>query len=291
MSNNELPLVVIVGPTASGKTSLAVDVAKHCGGEIICADSRTIYKGIDIASAKPSKSERSQVDHWGLDLVRPGDYFTAADFKDYAEEKIQEIRSRGHVPFLVGGTGLYVDAVLFNFSFGPKRNVKERDELQLKTVDELVEYCIKNNIKLPTNVKNKRHLVRAIEMNGELPERTKTPRYNSIIVGITTYREELKKRISQRYEDMFNSGVIEEAKKLGKEYGWDSEAMKANVYPLIHKYLEGKINLIDVKNTSSHLDWKLAKRQLTWFRRNKFIHWMQLEDARSYLLQTIAINE
>src|SRR5664279_2859392 len=104
---NRPPLVVIVGPTASGKSSLATEVAKKFSGEIICADSRSVYKGMDIGTAKPSVEERQGVPHWGLDLVEPGEYFSVSDFKDYAVEKIKEIRSRNKTPFLVGGTGLY----------------------------------------------------------------------------------------------------------------------------------------------------------------------------------------
>ena len=102
----KLPLVVIVGPTASGKTALAIKLAEQCGGEIICADSRTVYKEMDVGTAKPTAAEQHQVPHWGLDLVRPDQRFTAADFKLYAEQKIKEIRERGHIPFVVGGTGL-----------------------------------------------------------------------------------------------------------------------------------------------------------------------------------------
>ena len=133
----DLPLVVIVGPTASGKTSLAIEIATKFNGEIICADSRSIYKYMDIGTAKPTLFERNQAVHWGLDLIEPGEYFSAADFKDYAMKKIEEIRSRGKLPVLVGGTGLYVDAVIFDYKFGPKANESLRQELQHKTLDEL----------------------------------------------------------------------------------------------------------------------------------------------------------
>lgn len=113
----EPPLIVIVGPTASGKTSVAIELAKRLDGEIICADSRTVYKGMDIGTAKPTAEERAIVPHWGLDLVGPNERFTAADFKDYAVQKIAEIRARGHIPFIVGGTGLYIDSVVFDFDF------------------------------------------------------------------------------------------------------------------------------------------------------------------------------
>src|SRR5688500_6881598 len=113
-----LPLIVIVGPTASGKTALSIEIAKQYNGEIICADSRTVYKGMDIGTAKPTPEERQGIPHWGLDLVQPNEDFSAADFKVYALQKIIEIRARNRTPILVGGTGLYIDAVIFDYEFG-----------------------------------------------------------------------------------------------------------------------------------------------------------------------------
>lgn len=162
----KLPLIVIVGPTASGKTSLAIRLAQKYGGEIICADSRTVYRDMDIGTAKPTPEERALVSHWGLDLVSPGERFTAADFKRYALEKIDEIRARGHVPFIVGGTGLYVDSVVFDYEFGGSVDESQRQELEVLSIEELHKYCFKHNISLPENNKNKRHLIRAIEQRG-----------------------------------------------------------------------------------------------------------------------------
>src|SRR5664279_14928 len=139
--NNHLPLVVITGPTASGKTGLAIELAHQFGGEIICADSRTIYRGMDIGTAKPTPVERLLVPHWGLDLVDPGEYFSVADFKKYADQKIIEIRARGRIPFLVGGTGLYIDAVIYDYRFGPPANADLRSRLEKLTIDELYAYC------------------------------------------------------------------------------------------------------------------------------------------------------
>ena len=129
----KLPLVVITGPTASGKTSLAIRLAKQYNGEIVCADSRTIYRDMDVGTAKPTRAEQEAVPHWGLDLVRPGEMFSVAQFKEYALQKISEIRSRGRLPFLVGGTGLYIDAVLFDFQFGGPPSPIFRSELEKKT--------------------------------------------------------------------------------------------------------------------------------------------------------------
>jgi len=287
--HKELPLVVITGPTASGKTSLAIELAQKFNGEIICADSRTIYKDMNIGTAKPNISEQAGVPHFGLDLVDPGTYYSVADFKLYADQKIKEIRSRGHVPFLVGGTGLYIDAVVFDFKFGPPVNTKLRLQLQQLTLDELYEYCNKYNINLPENYKNKRYVIRSIENNGIKLDRRMEPLNGVIVVGIATDRSILRQRIEQRSEQLFDNGVVNEAKMLGDKYGWDNEAMRSNIYPLIHLYLEGSMTLDDVKNKFITLDYRLAKRQMTWMNRNKFIHWLSLSDAKKYLLDQLAI--
>jgi len=260
----DLPLIVIAGPTASGKTALAIELAEEFGGEIICADSRTVYKGMDIGTAKPTPEEQAQVPHWGLDLVDPGGRFSAADFKQYANQKIAEIRSRGHVPFLVGGTGLYIDAVIFDYQFGPEADGARRAALEKMSVEQLQSYCRENNINFPENDRNKRYLVRAIEQKGINIRRMSEPIGNSIIVGIATDKDELRTRIGQRAEQLFENGVVEEAMKLGKMYGWDSEAMTANIYRLAHSYLEKEISLEEAIVLFTTLDWRLAKRQLTW---------------------------
>lgn len=277
------PLVVIVGPTASGKTSLAIRMARKYGGEIICADSRTVYKEMDIGTAKPTTAEQQLVPHWGLNLAEPGEVFTAADFKRYAEAKIADIRNKGKVPFLVGGTGLYVDAVVFDYQFGSKSDTAKRRELENLTLDELYKYCEKNVIKLPENSKNKRYVVRAIEQSGINNSSRSVPIDNTIIVGIATDRDILRTRISLRTEQLFADGVVDEAKKLGKKYGWDSEAMTGNVYRLIREYLSGNVSDRELRDRAAISDWKLAKRQMTWFRRNKYIEWLSLGDAEVFI--------
>lgn len=121
--------IVILGPTGSGKTGVSIKIAKAIGGEIISADSRAIYKGMDIGTAKPSLEEQDGVPHFGLDLVEPGERFTVADWKTYAEEKIEEIKARGHVPMIVGGTGLYIDSLVYDYHFGPEKGTEDRKEL------------------------------------------------------------------------------------------------------------------------------------------------------------------
>lgn len=283
MERSEPPLVVIVGPTASGKTALAIRLARQHNGEIICADSRTVYKGMDIGTAKPSLEEQAGVTHWGLDLVVPGQRFTAADFKTYAYKKIAEIRARGHVPILVGGTGLYVDAVLFDYQFGADADPARRQQLAILTVDELRDYCTKNNIPLPENAHNKRYLIRAIEQQGVNTQRRQTPISESIIVGIATYKEVLRAKIALRIEHMLTNGVVEEATILAKKYGWNSEAMTGNIYPLVRQLLSGEMSRQEFVEKATTADWRLAKRQLTWLRRNPYIHWGQADELYQFV--------
>jgi tRNA dimethylallyltransferase len=283
----EKPLIVIVGPTASGKSGVAIELAEQYNGEIICADSRTIYKGMDIGTAKPSKADQARVPHWGLDLITPDQAFSAADFKAYAVQKIAEIRARGHVPILVGGTGLYVDSVVFDYEFGPAADLVMRAELEKKSLEELQSYCIEHNISLPENDQNKRYVIRAIEQQDVSTKRSETPIPNSIIVGIATDREQLRVRIEKRSEQLFNDGVVQEAKMLGEKYGWDGEAMTGNIYRLAHAYLDTLITEGELKARNQTADWQLAKRQLTWLKRNPYITWLPLDEVKNYIAKQL----
>lgn len=278
-----LPLITIVGPTASGKTSLAIELAQRYNGEIICADSRTVYKGMDIGTAKPTVHEQSGVPHWGLDMVEPGQRLTAADFQQYARTKIAEIRARGHVPFLVGGTGLYIDGILFDYQFGGGYDPELRQQLASYTTKQLQEYCKNNHIPLPKNDRNPRHLIRAIEQKSTNNKRQTVPIDNTIVVGIATHRDILQSKIAMRIEHMLTNGVVEETIILGKKYGWHNEAMTGNVYPLLKLYLEHSVTKDELVDKITTSDWQLAKRQMTWFRRNPYIYWGNGEQMYRYV--------
>lgn len=282
-----LPLIVIVGPTASGKTGLAIKIAKKYGGEVISADSRAIYKGMDIGAAKPTLAEQDGIPHWGFDLVEPGERFTAADFKHYADEKIAEIRARGRMPIVAGGTGLYVDAVMFDYEFPAEPAPGEREKWEGLSLKELHSYCAKHNILLPENTRNKRYVINVILRKGYAPKMKKKPLDNTIIVGITTEPEILKSRIALRADQLFADGVIEEARQLAEKYGWGGEAMKANIYPLMQQYLNGEIALDKSKQLFCTKDWQLAKRQATWFKRNEHIKWFPVDQAYTYLAHSL----
>jgi tRNA dimethylallyltransferase len=277
------PLIVIVGPTASGKTGLAVKVAKKFGGEIISADSRAIYREMNIGTAKPTLAEQGGIPHHGLDLVAPNERFTVADFKKYAEQKIAEIRARGKMPLLVGGSGLYVDSVLFNYDFGADVDEEKRQKLNKMTVAELQNYCEKHNISLPENHKNKRYLIRAIEQQNVVKNNRQKMRDDAVIVGITTDKDELLKRIENRAEQMFRGELYDETKRLAAKYSFDLESMKSNIYPIVHRMLGGEITRDEAKNLSVTDDWHLAKKQMTWFRRNPAIKWLLRCEIEKYL--------
>jgi tRNA dimethylallyltransferase len=236
---------------------------------------------------KPTKKEQANIPHHLLDVVEPGERFTAYDFQQYAKDSIKKIRANGHLPILVGGTGLYIDSVIFDYKFPLQEKGCHNRFIHL-SLKELQIYCMKNNISLPENDKNKRYIINTILRSNKRGKKRSQPIDNTIIVGITTKKEELIERITVRTEHMFECGVVEEAKKLGEIYGWEHEAMTGNIYPLLKQYLDGTMTREEVLRQFITLDWRLAKRQVTWLKRNSFIHWVKREDALPFLLKTLA---
>lgn len=271
------PLIVVAGPTASGKTGLVVELATRYGGEIICADSRTIYKGMDIGTAKPTVEEQAKIPHHLLDVVEPGQPYTAADFQRDAFAAIADIRGRGKIPFLVGGTGLYIDAVVREYSW-PSQALSS-GSLEDLSVEKLQHMLKEQQKTLPENTQNKRHLINALKRNTAGKARD-LPRENTFVVAIATEKQTLLNRIRERAEVMFALGIVDEAGRLAAQYGWDNEAMTGNIYPLIRQLLAGKITRQQAIDQFVIKDWRLAKRQLTWLRRYDFIEWYSLGDAR-----------
>lgn len=270
---NTPPLIVVVGETASGKTSAAIKIAQLVDGEIICADSRTVYKYMDISTAKPTSEEQSLVRHHLIDIVEPNQKFSAADFKRMAEKCIQEISQRGKVPIIVGGTGLYVDAVLYNFQFNDKPNDARRTQLLQMSDEELTTLLHTKNINTSNlNTKNRRHVIRAIERGGETPKNT-IMRPSTIVLGIKLDREVLASRIKNRVEQMLQDGFILEVTNIAHDYGWNNEALSGIGFRTVRDYLAGSAVQQEVRDTLIKRDISLAKRQRTWFKRNKNIVW------------------
>lgn len=267
------PLVVIVGETGSGKSALGMYLAKKFGGEIIAADSRTVYAGMDIGTAKPMEQELLEVPHHLIDVVDPSQEFTAADFKKLAGKAITEISSRNHLPIMVGGTGLYVDAVIYDFAFRGGANPELREELQGLSVEDLQARLIAQGIPLPANERNPRHLVRALETKGE-PATKKPLRKDTLLIGLMTEREVLRQRIEHRVGVMMAAGLLNEVKALEEEYGWDASGLQSPGYKTFREYLEGRATLEEAREQLIREHMQLAKRQRTWFKRNKSIHWI-----------------
>lgn len=285
------PLIVILGETASGKSALAMELAQRFNGEIICADSRTVYRGMDIGTAKPSKEDRLKVRHHLLDVVSPDQAFTAAEFKRIATEAIGAIISKGRLPVMVGGTGLYIDTVLFDFKFGPAANPKLRQELSGLSIEQLQDKLKQEGLALPFNERNPRHLIRVLETGGIISAR-RSLRLNTLVMGLERSKEDLRHRIEERVDVMIDSGLVNEAERLSKKYGWQAEALQTPGYKALKQYIEGEISLDEAKALFIKNDMDLAKRQRTWFRRNKSIQWVngpsQAIDMVTMFLNTLA---
>ncbi len=273
------PLIVIVGETASGKTAAGIKLAQTIGGEIVCADSRTIYKQMDIGTAKPTETEQKAVPHHLINILNPDQKFSAAQFQRRAQKCIQEIHERGHFPIVIGGTGLYIDALLYNFQFSKKPDEQLRAQLEQMSDEELTTLLHTKNIHTGNlNTKNRRHVIRAIERDGETPI-NRSLRENTIVLGLTLEREVLKQRITARAEQMFNDGFLAEIKNIADKYGWENESMSGAGYRVARDYIEGNASKEGVKGAFIKRDVSLAKRQRTWFRRNKSILWFTDPEA------------
>jgi len=266
-------LIVVVGETAAGKSALALRLAKEFNGEIISADSRTVYRGMDIGTAKPTKEEMAAVPHHLIDIVNPDENFTVADFKKQAIQAIEDIASRGKLPIMVGGTGLYVDSVLYDYNFRYPAASPARENLNKKSVDELQLMIMRRGLELPNNPKNPRHLIRVLETDG-LQAHKKELRKHTLVLGLAPERDELKRQIEKRTNAMLEAGLVDEIKQLADRFGWDVEPLQAPAYKAFRGYIEGAETLAEAKEKLIKNDLALAKRQRTWFKRNKSIHWL-----------------
>lgn len=288
---SEIPLIVVAGPTASGKTGLAIDIARYTNGEIVGADSMQIYKYMDIGSAKPDAEERAAAVHHMIDFLEPDDNFSVADYTVMAHEVIADIYSRGKMPVMAGGTGLYINSVADDVTFGEMDTDYElRAELQ-KTAEEqggealiemLSEFDPVSAKRLHKN--NLRRIIRAIEFykltgkpiskHQEETKRTKS-RYKPLMLCIDWDREVLYERINKRVDIMFSQGLVEEVKRLADMgYTKDMNSMKAIGYKEVMDYLNGKMSLDECIETVKRGSRRYAKRQLTWFRRDERIQYI-----------------
>lgn len=289
-------LIAIVGETASGKSSLAMEIAKQYDGQLICADSRTVFKGMDVGTAKPSKSEQELVKHYGLDLVEPSERYTAAQFKAYADDAIADIAGHSKLPILVGGTGLYINGVLYGYSFGGDVDEAKRSALNNKTVDQLTTLAKEMNIDISESTRdNKRHILRLIERNGTT-ENNKQLVHDTLLLGLTLSKTQLRKRVEHRVEAMFRMGLRKEYNDLRALYKPDSEAFTGIGYREFADWEAGNASISEVKRMIVKNTMNLAKRQRTWFKRDKNITWVETQDeamkcVRDFMKTEEASNE
>lgn len=272
-SEPKTPLIVIVGETASGKSALALELAKRFDGEIICADSWTVRREVNIGTAKPSAVERASVPHHLLDIVDPCDDFTAAVFKRLALRAIEDISARGKLPIMVGGTGLYIDGVIFDYGFLPEGDRDKRSSWNRLSAEELQALVASEGFSVEgIDIRNKRRLIRLLETDGQRPGKGPL-RPDTLILGLTVPRDKLKERITKRVDNMLSEGLEDEVRVLAGRYGWDCEALKGIGYREWYEHFEGSSDSEQTRERIISATLNLAKRQRTWFKRNKSIQW------------------
>lgn len=266
-------LLAIVGETASGKSALAMDIARRYDGEIICADAWTVYPGFDIGTAKPSKSDQQFIVHHLLDVADPATGFSVVEFQERAKAAIAGTLERGRLPILVGGSGLYVDSVLYDYHFTQNDNRYERDVLNTMSAAELVALAKDRGLILGNvDTQNPRRLIRLIERDGAVTSRSELLP-GACIVGLKTTRETLRANVARRVHAMIEAGLENEVLDISGRYGWDAEAMKGIGYREWKARFESGLSIEAVESAIVSSTMKLAKKQRTWFERNPDIHW------------------
>lgn len=289
------PVVAVIGPTASGKTALSVALAKALNGEIISADSMQIYKGMDIATAKPSEDEKQGIPHHLMDFLHPGETFSVARFCELGKAAIAEIACRGKLPIIAGGTGLYVDALLGNMQFeeqesDPALRAEIAAELERRGIDEMLKeiraFDPASAERLSAG-RNPKRIIRCIEVyrcagmtQTQLNEKQlagPSP-YQAIRIGLTAAdREVLYERINRRVDLMIDNGLFEEARRF-YEGGYGATAAAAIGYKELKPYLDGEKESEACVESLKRATRRYAKRQLTWFKRDPSVHWFFIDE-------------
>ena len=279
-------IVIILGPTAVGKSDIGIELAKEFNGEIVSADSVQIYKGLDIGSAKISHAEMENVPHHCIDILPPQSDFSVYDFVNLTRQKIDEIINRGRLPFLVGGTGLYIRALLGGYDFGGTgRQVEFRQQLEKvaeKDLSELYNELKKKDPQRAEKIKpnDKKRIIRGLEIAefGETPKNSEN-QYDALIFSLTMDREKLYERINERAEKMFEKGLVEEVKNLlNMGVTQNSQSMKAIGYKEVIAYLNGEYNQEKMIELVKQHSRNYAKRQMTFFRSLKEAKMISVED-------------
>lgn len=294
------PLLVLVGPTAAGKSALGVELARKFGGEIISGDSMQVYRGLNIGTAKIKPDERKGVPHHLLDIKGPEEPFSVAEFQSLARSKIEEIASRGKLPFLVGGTGLYIQAVLDDYRFSEQNDIREYREELYRLAEEKGQAFLHNELagvdpaaaqKIhPSDLKR---VIRALEYykltGSRISENTAAggpnehSRYRTLLIGLTMERAALYERINARVDKMLAEGLPEEARSLlERGYHPQSQALQGLGYRQMIQYLRNECSYQEAVERIKRDTRRFAKRQLTWFKRDKRINWFETDKYANY---------
>jgi len=305
MNEKKIEVVAIVGPTASGKTALSIKMAKAFDGEIINGDSMQIYKGLDIGTAKITEDEMEGIPHHLLSFKEPTESFSVAEYQTLVREKIAEIQSRGKLPIIVGGTGLYVQAVLYDFQF-TKEEVDE--EARKKYYDELAAIgpdamhaklmSLDPETAKTIHPNNTRRVIRALEMvelhgvskASEEHNRGNIALYHHLIIGLDMDREKLYERINLRVDLMMEKGLLEEVKGLYEHGIRDVQSVQAIGYKELYAYLDGRLTLSDAIEQLKQNSRRYAKRQLTYFRNKMDVEWIGNEWDKIEKYSKLLIN-
>lgn len=283
-------VIVICGPTASGKTGLSIELAKKINGEIISCDSMQIYKDMTIGTAKPTPEEMQGIPHYLIDFVSPDERYSVADFQKDAEKAIAEILKKGKVPIVVGGTGLYVDTLIYHIQYPEiKTDLDYRQKLEEMIEKQGLELAYQKAMQIDSEAtmkisnNDKKRIMRILEIYHqtgktktklEAESRKEEPPYQYLVYAIEMDREKLYDRINQRVDIMIEQGLIEEVQNLIKKYNYFPTSMQGLGYKEVVSYLQGNMTKEEMINVLKQETRRYAKRQLTWFRKNKEINWI-----------------
>ena len=304
--NAKQNVLVIIGPTAVGKTKLSIEMAKRYNGEIISGDSMQIYRGMDVGTAKITKEEMEDIPHHLIDIKEPFESFSVAEFQELVRAKIAEIAKKGKLPIIVGGTGLYIQSVIYDYQFSDVSG-DEAYRLQLEErVKEVGNETLHQELKeidpgsaAQIHPNNVRRVIRALEiyhLTGKTMQEYQSHQqpdllYNTAIVGLTMDRDQLYERINLRVNMMMDEGLLPEVKALYQQGLRECQSIQAIGYKEIYEYLDGKVTLNEAVENLKQNSRRYAKRQLTWFRNKMKVEWFDMSNVNNFSKKIAEISQ
>ncbi|QCJ42131.1 tRNA (adenosine(37)-N6)-dimethylallyltransferase MiaA [Bacillus sp. S3] len=298
-------LLVIIGPTAVGKTKLSIEMAKRYNGEIISGDSMQIYRGMDIGTAKITEQEMEGIPHHLIDIKEPSENFSVAEFQLLVRDRIDAIAQKGKLPIIAGGTGLYIQSVIYDYQFSDvpgDEHFRQQLEKKVKEIgnDALYQELVKVDPESAAQIhpNNVRRVIRALEifhLTGKTMrdyQRTQKPDllYNTALIGLTMDRENLYKRINTRVDLMIKDGLLAEVRNLFNQGLRECQSIQAIGYKEIYEFLDGKVTLEEAIENLKQNSRRYAKRQLTWFRNKMEVEWFDMTDVNNFAKKIAEIS-